>query len=292
MRFGERGPRNLFVLAWDQPREQLDDTYLVVVQRFADQAALALTNASVQRLYARLEASLLPSETVEHPRCDVIIRYRSGEQRLRLGGDFVGSLVTPPGDTLHFVIGDVSGHGPNAAALGATLRSTWKALVLARVPIPETMVVMDRVLLAERAEAGVFATILMGAVEFGENVATLTFANAGHPPPLLITDGVTSMDTPPAPPLGFGYSKSSGPWRFPLPERWSMFSYTDGLIDVRLGPGSDERYGEARLKERLGAWTDLRRDGEALDALMSEIESGSGGSFADDVAVVMVSTRE
>ncbi len=291
IRFDEHEPRNLFVLAWDKPREQPDDNYQVIVQRFTDQAALALTNASAQRLYARFEASLLPSEPVEHPSLRVVTRYRSGEQRLRLGGDFVGSLVTPPNGTLHLVIGDVSGRGPDAAALGATLRATWKALVLAGVPIPETMAVMDQVLLAERVEPGAFATILMGSVELGKDKATLTLANAGHPPPLLITDQVTSMDTPPVPPLGFGSSASSTPWRFPLPDRWTVFGYTDGLIDIRLEPSSNERYGEARLKERLGAWSGLRPNGDTLDALMSEIEGSSGGPFADDVAVLMVTTR-
>ncbi len=130
VRFTERGPRDLLVLSWKRPRERPDDNFMVIVERFADQLALALASSSAERLHARLEASLLPTAPVDHPLLKAVIRYRPGEHRLRLGGDFVGSTVDAD-DILHFIIGDVSGHGPDAAALGATLRSTWKAMALA-----------------------------------------------------------------------------------------------------------------------------------------------------------------
>ncbi len=73
------------------PARSPTSSFLVIVERFADQVALALTNASAERLHARLEASLSPSTPIDHPLLDVVTRYRTGEQRLRLGGDFVGS---------------------------------------------------------------------------------------------------------------------------------------------------------------------------------------------------------
>ena len=249
-RFDQRGPRNLFVLAWDKPREQPDDSFLVVVHRFTDQAALALTNASAERLHARLEASLSPSMPIEHPRLQIVTRYRPGEQRLRLGGDFVGSTLLTPGGHLHFVIGDVSGHGPDAAALGATLRSTWKALAIAGEPVPRIIAVMRQVLLAERVEPNAFATVVAGYVDL--ETRSLNLSNVGHPPPLLVDAGrVTSLDTPPAPPLGFGEAADPALHNFPLPPRWSLLCYTDGLIDARVAPGSAERHGEERLKQRV-----------------------------------------
>jgi len=288
-RISERGPRNLLVLCWDKPREQPDEELMVVVERFADQAALALTNAAAERLHARLEASLLPTTPIEHPHLQIVTRYRTGEQRLRLGGDFVGSTLADDG-RLHFVIGDVSGHGPDAAALGATLRSTWNALVLAGETIPRTVAVMRQVLLAERVEPSAFATIIAGSIDLGND--SLSIVNAGHPPPLLIADTITSLDTNPAPPLGFGKGGHRALHRFALPKRWSLLCYTDGLIDARVAPGSTERYGEARLKERLGTWVGRQPDGEDLDTLMAEIETASGGPFADDVAVILVSTKD
>jgi serine phosphatase RsbU (regulator of sigma subunit) len=76
-----------------------------------------------------------------------------------------------------------------------------------------------------------------------------------------------------------------------LPERWSLFCYTDGLIDARVGAGSPQRYGEETLKERLATWTGTTPDDAALDGLLAEIEAGSGTRFADDVAVLLISTK-
>jgi serine phosphatase RsbU (regulator of sigma subunit) len=298
-RFDERGPQNLLVLNWSEPREQPDEHLLIIIERFADQVALALSNASAERLHARLEASLLPTTPVDHPLLEVVTRYRTGEQRLRLGGDFVGSTPTKDGG-LSFVIGDVSGHGPDAAALGATLRATWKSLVLAEQSIPRIVSVLRQVLLADKTEPNAFATVIVGQIDLKSR--TLSFVNAAHLPPILIADRALSLDTVPASPLGFD---KGAPWSlrsFPLPERWALFCYTDGLIEARVAPGASERYGEDRLKKRLAYWSRTAPhsatsgsatalDGAAIDTIMAEIETASGGRFADDVAILLISTK-
>jgi GAF domain-containing protein len=199
LRFNERGPRNLLLLGWDRPQPAPDQRLLVVVQRFADQAALALTNASAERLHARLEASLLPSSPPSHPSLLLVTRYLPGEQRLRLGGDFLGATPTADGG-LDFIIGDVSGHGPDAAALGATLRSAWKTLALAGQGVASLANTLCRLLLSERREANTFATVVAGSIH--PDLASMSLVNAGHPPPLLVTDHVEALEVPPSPPLG------------------------------------------------------------------------------------------
>ena len=288
LRFDQGTPENLMVLGWDEVRETPDEGFLIVVQRFADQAALALEHTAVERLHARLEASLLPTAPVEHPRLDVHTRYRTGEQRLHLGGDFVGSTADENG-LLHFVLGDVSGHGPDAAALGATLRSTWKSLTLAGQSLPKIAEVMARLILGERNTPNAFATLLAGHAD--PDRGTLTWINAGHMPPLLIDDQVHSMESTPVPPLGMGESADYEPHHSSLPQRWSLLCYTDGLIDARISPGSTERYGEQRLRERLHAWSGATPDGSSLDELLQEVESRSGRRFADDVALLLITTK-
>jgi serine phosphatase RsbU (regulator of sigma subunit) len=167
----------------------------------------------------------------------VATRYRTGEQRLSLGGDFLGSTATSD-SLLHFVIGDVSGHGPDAAALGATLRSTWKALALAGQSLSKIAGVMTSLILGERNAPNAFATILVGAIDLDRRI--LSWLNAGHLPPLLLSDRVISLDSRPVPPLGIGGSLSRSPHRFRLPESWALFCYTDGLIDARVAPGSPQ----------------------------------------------------
>jgi serine phosphatase RsbU (regulator of sigma subunit) len=298
-RFDERGPQNLLVLNWSEPHEKPDEHLLVIIERFADQVALALTNASAMRLHARLEASLSPSTPIDHPLLDVVTRYRTGEQRLRLGGDFVGSTPTRDGG-LSFVIGDVSGHGPDAAALGANLRATWKALVLAEQSIPQIVSVLRLVLFADKKEPNAFATVIVGQID--PRSRSLSFVNAGHLPPILIAERALSLDTVPASPLGFDRGPAWSVRSFPLPERWALFCYTDGLIEARVAPGASQRYGEDRLKKRLSYWSHTAPrpagsssaptlDGEAIDTLMAEVETASGGHFADDVAILLISTK-
>ncbi|MBN1321704.1 MAG: SpoIIE family protein phosphatase [Thermoleophilia bacterium] len=295
VRFDEDRPQYLLILSWDEPRDAPDENFLVIVERFADQLALALTNASAQRLHDRLQASLLPSTKADHPAFHVLTRYRTGEQRLRLGGDFVGAIPAPDGG-LHFVIGDVSGHGPDAAGLGATLRSTWKALALAGQGIPDIVAVMRQVLATDKTEPNSFVTLIAGRI--GADGRDISFVNAGHLPPLLVTDRVVSLEAEPASPLGFDSGAAWTLRSFRLPRRWTTFCYTDGLIDVRVAPGASQRFGEDRLKERLAAWTgppDGSRpapDGAAVDALMAAIETASGGHFADDVAILLISTKD
>jgi PAS domain S-box-containing protein len=81
-----------------------------------------VAEAEVAALSARLQAGLLPTPAIGDPRLAIHTRYRAGEDRLLLGGDFFDAVERPDG-TLTVLIGDVSGHGADAAALGATLRA-------------------------------------------------------------------------------------------------------------------------------------------------------------------------
>lgn len=288
LRLNERGPRNLLALSWNETKEMPGENMLVVVQRFADQASLALTNASAAQLHSRLEASLLPSAPISFPGLRIVTRYRTGERRLSLGGDFVGTIVGEKG-CLHFAVGDVSGHGPNAAALGATLRSTWRALAMAGHDLKYILTIMSRVLLSERTGNSAFATLVAGTLNL--ELQRLTLINAGHLPPVLATGGnATPLVTSPAPPLGFADPSRYRATDFPLPADWALLCYTDGLIDARLAPNCDERFGEERLVQRLRSWPVPGASEEELDSLMRDVESGNGGPFADDVALLLIST--
>jgi hypothetical protein len=107
---------------------------------------------------------------------DISIRYLAGEGRLGIGGDFVDYVVHDD-QGVSFVIGDVSGHGPDAAALGATLRSGWRALATAGVPLRQTLDSLDKVLFSERNSRNMYCTLLAGRID--GPTASLTLSNAG-----------------------------------------------------------------------------------------------------------------
>jgi serine phosphatase RsbU (regulator of sigma subunit) len=283
----------LLVLGWAGEPRPPDAFTLALVQRFADQADVALTQAGrreaqaeAERLHRRFERGLLPTVPVEHSQLSVRMHYRPREAHLELGGDFID--VLDRGDAgVAVIVGDVSGHGPDAAALGAMLRTGWHALMAGGADARTIVDSLRAVLLRERPKPETFATFCLAWID--PRVDEVALLNVAHPPPLLLDGDVQPLAVDPLPPLGTFDRPVSDPVRIPLPPDWRLFFYTDGLIEARAAPGSAERYGEARLIEALrrvggGGLTD-----ECLGELLEDIERAAGEPFADDVAVLVVS---
>jgi serine phosphatase RsbU (regulator of sigma subunit) len=266
-----------------------------IERRRADRSQRELIEARLQaRENARLERGLLPRALVRDPRIALSTGYRPGRRRSLLGGDFYDAVELDDG-TLHVIIGDVSGHGPDEAALGACLRVAWRTLVLARQAPDEALALLQQVLLHERHAPAIFATLCMLSIAPDRDAAELRVA--GHPPPILFdTTGVRCVESEHvSPPLGF---VDDGGWRgnpMRFSGDWAMLLYTDGLIDGRVGNGS-ERFGEDRLvdllKERGAAdVTQLADASPLLDELVTEVERLHGDDLPDDVAMVVISAR-
>jgi DNA-binding NarL/FixJ family response regulator len=137
----------------------LDRTLRYAVHRKqAERAAAELRENQIHaRENARLERGLLPTPLLHSAGVTVNSRYLPGRERALLGGDFLDVVQTSDG-AVHAVIGDVSGHGPDEAALGVCLRITWRALVLAGHTGVELLDLLEQVLVAERPRVEMFAT--------------------------------------------------------------------------------------------------------------------------------------
>jgi serine phosphatase RsbU (regulator of sigma subunit) len=118
-----------------------------------------------------------------------------------------------------------------------------------------------------------------------------TVRRAGHPAPLLVSDtGIGKLeDGPVAPPLGVIDDARWDAHEHPLPERWSLLLYTDGLIEGRTGPGP-ERLGEDGLAAMVRSELAHGQDG-LVKALVERAEGLNGGPLLDDVAAVLVQCR-
>lgn len=260
----------------------------------ADRSQRELIEARLQaRENARLERGLLPQALLRDPRIALSTTYRPGRRRSLLGGDFYDAVELDDG-TLHVIIGDVSGHGPDEAALGACLRVAWRTLMLSGAAAGDALPLMQQVLHHERHAPAIFATFCMLTIAPARDAADLRVA--GHPPPVLVDDGgVRALDAEHVtPPLGF---VGAGDWRgnpIAFDGDWAMLLYTDGLIEGRVGNGA-ERFGERRLVEllaRRGASAERLTDASPLlDDLVGEVERLHGGDLTDDVAMVVVAAR-
>lgn len=234
----------------------------------------------------RLQRGLLPSPLMETDQLRLAPFYRPGSERALLGGDFYDLVQTPTG--VHCLIGDVSGHGPDEAALGVALRITWRALVLAGLPPADVIRGVERVLLAERNDDERFATVAM--VSLSPDLTQAELLLCGHPAPLLVRgDEVVQLEIDPLPMLTMLDGKPSGPVTVQLDGRWGLLLFTDGLVEGSGAPGSGDRLGVDALADYLQEL--IRQDLPRADLapyLLAESERRHGGPLADDVAVLLI----
>jgi serine phosphatase RsbU (regulator of sigma subunit) len=263
----------------------------VVDDGLARPHALAVANLrEAESMHRRLEQALVPSLPVAHEGLQVLTHYRPGEHHLQLSGDFIDVLDRGEAGVA-VICGDVSGHGPNAAALGAMLRASWQALTVSGVAPETTVDSLRSVLERERKNPLSYATLCLAWIDArGEE---LTLLSVGHPAPLLVAgQDVTPVPATPMPPLGAVGWPVEQPLRMALPDGWRLFFYTDGLIEGRAAPGSPERFGEQRLIQAIRRLDGDVVDGESLDRLLADVEAASGEPFADDVAVILISQAD
>ncbi len=257
-----------------------------VERRRAEEAQRALHVAQIHaQENARLERGLLPSPLLTDPRLSVSPRCLPGGKHLLLGGDFYDVAETCDG-WVHALIGDVCGRGPAEAALGVCLRVGWRTMVLAGRPADEILSTLSELLEHERQDDTMFATLCMMSVHPDRNTGWVRMA--GHLPPLLLTRrSVAELPTLSAAPLGLTEVRDWPGTQVRLDGSWSILLYTDGLIEGRIGKGS-ERLGSEGLmdliRESLNA---LDRPGEELlDQVIDRVRELNGRDLDDDLAVL------
>ncbi|HEX6425156.1 MAG TPA: fused response regulator/phosphatase [Acidimicrobiales bacterium] len=273
---------------------RVDDQLLARSVRYAieRQRAARLTRelfqADLERAdNMRMEKALAPAPLLRSDDVELTVRYQAGREGSELGGDFYDAVETADG-TITLLIGDVAGQGPDAAALGARLRSAWRALTLAGLDQRRALGILDTFLRSE-TDTLTFATVSTFAVGADRRAGELLLA--GHPPPLLLC--------PPGRALGedrYGHllgvvdEPSWAPVDVALVPGASVLLYTDGLIEGRASPGSGARLGIETLitltDELTGAGL---TGGPLLDALLSEVQRRNCGPLTDDVALCLVS---
>jgi serine phosphatase RsbU (regulator of sigma subunit) len=239
----------------------------------------------------RMERALTPPLQLQSPDVRLAVRYRAGREGAELGGDFYDAVESPDGE-ISVLIGDVAGHGPDAAALAARLRSAWRALTLAGLDQHRVLSTLDTFLRTE-VESLTFATVSTLVICPERDMGQLLLA--GHPPPLLLG--------PPSRRMGdgkFGHLLGVMPvpvWTatdVPLGAGARLLLYTDGLIEGRVAPASSERIGLDGLITLIDNLVGSVPNGDfaetaLLDALLAEVMRRNGGPLTDDVALCLVS---
>ncbi|PWI04777.1 protein phosphatase [Streptomyces sp. NWU339] len=211
---------------------------------------------------------------------EIAVRYLPAVRSLNVCGDWY-DVVDLSDDTYTVAVGDVVGHGLEAAAVMGMLRSALSAAVRA---IHEPGTAMDVLSRYARAFEGALATTAVKAV-IDTRQQHITYTSAGHLPPLLARpDGtVVLLDEATNPPLGVLTEDA------PRPQATVAYTpgdtlvlYTDGLIERR---GEDIDAGLHRLADALARHARLSPD-RLADVLLTRLGVADGGR--DDVALVIV----
>ncbi|MDQ1383186.1 MAG: hypothetical protein QOG65_565 [Actinomycetota bacterium] len=248
-----------------------------LVRRRAYAEALAQQNArlfSEQRSVAQtLQHALLPDTLPAFAGLDLAVRYVPGVDGVDIGGDWYDVIAVGDGMVL-LVVGDVSGRGLRAATVMAALRYAIRAYA-ADGDSPDAILVKLSKLID--VGDGHFATVLCGLVDVVER--RITFANAGHPNPLLITGSTAELTaTKVGVPVGVA-GDTYETVTVSVPPGGVLMAYTDGLFERR---GESPDVGLARLRDASIGYHSLS---ELLDGVLHTLTPDGGH---DDTAILAV----
>ena len=259
----------------------LDENERAQVAWYADEAALALDRARSfeheHTVAVSLQRSLLAQDLPAIDGVELLGRYQAGSAGMEVGGDWY-DVVRRSDGIVHITVGDVAGRGIPAAVLMGQMRNAFRAYAYDHTSPAELLRRMGRHITSDEMAMAVCLTLDPYTQE-------LTYASAGHPPPLLAEGadgGVTRLDHAGAPPLGFLGSETIREADVPLGARSTVVAYTDGLIEHRgwcIDTGIDLLAAVLASSGRIAA--------EALGARIIQEVAGRVDS-GDDIALLIV----
>ncbi|TXS35227.1 GAF domain-containing protein [Streptomyces sp. t39] len=282
------------------------DADIKLMQDLCLRAALAIDNAfrftREHRTAVVLQQSLLPPSATETAAAETAGAYLPAGGSVSVGGDWFDAF---PISSLRMalVVGDVIGHGLQATATMARLRTAVQTLADLDLPPDELLTRLDDLvqrMVAESREPDTVGASCLFAV-YDPVTGACQMASAGHPPPVIVRpDGSAEYAAVvPGPPLGVGDNPFEV-FSTTLPVGSVLALYTDGLlrragaVDGSGAPAAAPADGpdgvEARLPAELAG---LLADGRPLDRIAAELTTRRAAPEqpGDDVTVLLARTR-
>lgn len=253
-------------------------------------AAYSLSRTRARRLRRQREAlledvgllqtALLPRLPDRVGGLPVSVAYRPAAG-LAAGGDFYDAFELDD-DRIAFIVGDVSGHGREALSRTTLVHYTLRAYLEAGLEPREVLGLTDQAIGDELGDE--FVTVVVATYE--PSSGALTYASAGHPPPILLGpvehEPVTELSSPP---IGIGLLPTGRrQTTIRLPAGCAVCLYTDGLVEAR---SDGTLLGRDRLAELLTGLEPRTAAQSLIDAVRAEADDA-----CDDMATCVFSTGE
>ena len=228
-----------------------------------------------------IQSSILPGTPPRVPGLDVAVRYVPAAS---VAGDFYDFLPMD-GRGLTVVVADVSGHGVPAALIASMVKVAVASQATDAESPARLLTGMGRIFSGQLKSQFITATCVAADPASGR----LTWASAGHPPPLFwrARERAVRELAGGGPILGrFGralYTEASEA----LEPGDRIVLFTDGLVEARDPAG--EQLGDARLQEHLAGHAGLGAEALA-DSLLQRISAwtGRGGGLEDDLTLIVL----
>jgi integral membrane sensor domain MASE1/anti-sigma regulatory factor (Ser/Thr protein kinase) len=277
---GESLAEQMFTLQAFNAGVSLTSFFLSALVSERMRTADALAAAAIQQarrdhhIAETLQRSLLPDRLPQVPGVELAARYVPATADVQVGGDWY-DVIPLDGGQLALAIGDVAGHGLAAATSMGQLRMAVRAYVLADPSPASVLGGVDRLV----AQLPMPEMVTLLYLLFDPDTRSVRYANAGHPPPLVVTDGSSAfLDEVLAPPLGVTRDATFPEGSFRLEPDSTLLLYTDGLIEQR---GISLQVGLERLSREATVAGGV--DG-LCDHLLATLPGPEPG--ADDIAVL------
>ena len=250
----------------EQLATQLDRLAAENRERYIEQRSIAQT----------LQQALLPAQLPRLSGLRVNARYVPAQVGGDVGGDWYDVVEVDESRVL-LVIGDVSGHGVEAATTMALVRHAALAYVAEDHRPGAVLAKLSE--FVSRGPGDYFATVLCALIDIDGH--RLTVSSAGHLAPLLLSNGSGEYVSLQAePPIGFPHSTPFREATVTVPPRATLVAFTDGLVERR---GEVLDVGLARLREM--ATREHLADDDLLAKLARDLTSDD---HRDDTALVSI----
>jgi serine phosphatase RsbU (regulator of sigma subunit) len=282
---GERNELDLLARAFDTMAATLKardrDLRVAEEKARAAQVELAVTSAHLE-IAKQIQQALLPQDQLTAGG----VRY-AGRclPAAAVGGDYFGYFARA-GNRVDSFVGDVSGHGVGAALLMAEARTTFLAERLSSSSAADLLAKLNALLHDDLDRAGHFMTACCATFDAARH--ELSYANAGHPPAILLRSNESRCTTISADgmPLGIVSEPRYGEVKLALGVGDIVVFYTDGITERTNTAG--EFFGVDRLNELIVA----NRDDEPeaiVDAVFSELNRfADAHEHEDDLTIVVM----
>ncbi|HZB40117.1 MAG TPA: SpoIIE family protein phosphatase [Ilumatobacter sp.] len=269
------GDRVIHVAVFDATERRMYERELLAAKERAERS-----EAQSQVLARTLQETLLPHRLPTIPGLDVAGVYLAAGAGHEIGGDFYDVFQVRPDDWI-IALGDVEGKGVDAAVVTALVRYSIRAAAVEHEPSGVLRIVNEILL---RDDTPRFCTAVVLRCRRNRGNWRITISCGGHPPPILATKDAVDLVGRPGSLLGVFPDVEFHDVDIHLDEITLVVAYTDGVSEARR---NREQFGEERILELVGRFSDHPVDGVLKHLVDAVLEFGGRPNY-DDIAAIAI----